>query len=52
MGLLMNLDTLGDWRDEVIQQEMSRILREACCTVMHTDNTVANMLPFNIRRTE
>ncbi|BBJ57071.1 hypothetical protein EAS17NKHM_004670 [Enterobacter asburiae] len=34
MLLLMNLDTLGTWRDEVVQQEMNGILREAWHTVM------------------
>ena len=44
--LLINLDTLGAWRDEVVQQEMSGILREAWCTVMHANNNVASMLSF------
>ncbi len=52
MVLLMNLDTLGAWRDEIVQQEMSGILREAWCTVIHADSNVASMLSFTISRTE
>lgn len=52
MVLLMNLDTLGALRDEVVQQEMSGLLREAWCTVIHADNNVANMLSFTISRTD
>ncbi|ECN8823169.1 DUF3296 domain-containing protein [Salmonella enterica subsp. enterica serovar Newport] len=52
MVLLMNLDTLGAWRDGVVQQEVSVILREACRTVTHADNNVASMLSFIISRTE
>lgn len=52
MLLLMNLDTLGDWRDELVQQEMSGILREAWRKMMHADNNVASMLSFTISRTE
>lgn len=52
MVLLMNIDTLGAWRDEVVQQEMSGILREAWRTVAGTDNNVASMLSFIISRTE
>ncbi|HCC3327889.1 TPA: inovirus-type Gp2 protein [Salmonella enterica] len=52
MVLLMNLDTPGAWRDEVVQQEMSGILREAWCTVTGSDNNVASMLSFTISRTE
>lgn len=51
MLLLMNLDTLGAWRDEIVQLEMSGILREAWRTVMHADNNVAGMLSFTISRT-
>ena len=43
MVLLMNLDTLGALRDVVVQQDMSRILREAWCAVIHTDNNVTSM---------
>ena len=49
--VLMNLDTLGAWRDEVVQQEMSGILREAWCTVKLADNNVTSMLSFTISRT-
>ena len=52
MVLLMNLDTPGARRDEVVQQEMSGILREAWCTVTGSDNNVASMLSFTISRTE
>ncbi|EGS1688177.1 inovirus-type Gp2 protein [Enterobacter cloacae subsp. cloacae] len=52
MLLLMNLDTLGALRDEVVQQEMSGILIEAWCAVMHADNNVASMLSFTISRAE
>lgn len=51
MVLLMNLDTLGDWRDEVMQQEMSGILREAWRTVTGTDSYVTRMASFIISRT-
>lgn len=50
--LLMNLDTLGAWRDEVVQQEMSVILREAWRTVTGTDSNVTRMASFIISRTE
>ena len=52
MVLLMNLDTLGVWRDEVVQQEMSGILREAWRTVTGTDSNVTRMASFIISRTE
>ncbi|MGX5076474.1 DUF3296 domain-containing protein [Enterobacter mori] len=52
MVLLMNLDTLGAWRDEVVQQEMNGIFREAWRTVTHADNNVASMLSFTISRAE
>lgn len=52
MVLLMNLDTLGAWRDEVVQQEMSVILREAWRTVRGTDSNVTSMASFIISRTE
>lgn len=57
MVLLMNLDTLmnpdtpGVWRDEVVQQEMSGILREAWRTVTGTDSNVTRMTSFIISRT-
>ncbi|HCR1909975.1 TPA: DUF3296 domain-containing protein [Enterobacter kobei] len=51
MVLLMNLDTLGALRDEVVQQEMSGILREAWCEVMHADSNVTSMASFVISRT-
>lgn len=51
MVLLMNLDTLGVWRDEVVQQEMSGILREAWHTVTDTDSNVTSMASFIISRT-
>lgn len=51
MVLLMNLDTLGVWRDEVVQQEMSGILREAWRTVTGTDSNVTRMASFIISRT-
>ncbi|MBK4716197.1 MULTISPECIES: YagK/YfjJ domain-containing protein [Tenebrionibacter/Tenebrionicola group] len=50
--LLMNLDTLGAWRDEVVQQEISGILREAWRTVTGTDSNVTSMASFIISRTE
>ncbi|RTQ04850.1 inovirus Gp2 family protein [Enterobacter sp. WCHEn045836] len=50
--LLMNLDTLGAWRDKVVQQEMSVILREAWRTVTGTDSNVTSMASFIISRTE
>lgn len=47
MVLLMYLDTLGAWRDEVVQQEMSVILREAWRTVTGTDrNGVTSITPM------
>ena len=52
MVLLLNLDTLGAWRDEVVQQEMSVILREAWRTVTGTDSNVTSMASFIISRTE
>jgi len=52
MVLLMNLDTLGAWRDEVVRQEMSGLLREAWRTVIHADNNVTSMLSFTISRTK
>lgn len=52
MVLLMNLDTLGAWRDEDVLQEMNGLLRGAWCTVMHADNNVTSMLSFTISRTE
>lgn len=52
MVLLMNLDTLGAWRDEVVQQEMSVILREAWRTETDTDSNVTSMASFIISRTE
>lgn len=52
MVLLMNLDTLGAWRDEVVRQEMSGLLRDAWCTVKYADNNIASMLSFIINRTE
>lgn len=52
MVLLMNLDTLGAWRDEVVQQEMSVILRGAWRTVTGTDSNVTSMASFIISRTE
>lgn len=52
MVLLMNLDTLGAWHDEVVWQEMNGLLRDAWCTVMHADNNVTRMTSFNINRTE
>ncbi|NIH90584.1 hypothetical protein FHW31_001987 [Enterobacter asburiae] len=51
MVLLMNLDTLGVWRDDVVQQEMSGILREAWRTVTGTDSNVTSMASFIISRT-
>ena len=51
MVLLMNLDTLGVWRDDVVQQEMSGILREAWRTVTGTDSNVTRMASFIISRT-
>ncbi|EHX7633909.1 inovirus-type Gp2 protein [Salmonella enterica] len=51
MVLLINLDTLGALRDEVVQQEMSGILREAWCEVMHADSNVTSMASFVISRT-
>lgn len=51
MLLLMNLDTLGALRDEVVQQEMSGILREAWSTVTGTDSNVTRMASFIISRT-
>lgn len=51
MLLLMNLNTLGFWRDEVVQQEMSGILREAWRTVTGTDSNVTRMASFIISRT-
>ena len=50
--LLMNLDTLGALRDGVVQQDMSRILREAWCAVIHTDNNVTSMSSFIISRSD
>ena len=44
MVLLMNLDTLGAWRDEVVQQEMSGILREAWRNVTGTDSNLTFFL--------
>lgn len=52
MVLLMNLDTLGAWHDEVVQQEMSGILREAWRNVTGTDSNVTSMASFIISRTE
>ncbi|PLC64564.1 DUF3296 domain-containing protein [Citrobacter sp. L55] len=52
MVLLMNLDTLGALRDVVVQQDMSRILREAWCAVIHTDNNVTSMSSFIISRSD
>ncbi|OVZ92736.1 DUF3296 domain-containing protein [Yersinia frederiksenii] len=52
MVLLMNLDTLGALRDEVVQQEMSGILREAWCEVMHADNNVTSMSSLIISRSD
>lgn len=52
MVLLMNLDTLGGWRDEAVQQEMSGILREAWRTVTHADNSVTSMSSFIISRSD
>ncbi|MBD8109264.1 MULTISPECIES: inovirus-type Gp2 protein [Erwiniaceae] len=52
MVLLMNLNTLGFWRDEVVQQEMSGILREAWRTVTGADSNVTRMASFIISRTE
>lgn len=52
MVLLMNLDTLGVWRDEVVRQEMSGLLRDAWCTVTGTDSDVTSMASFIISRTE
>ncbi|MCU6209143.1 YagK/YfjJ domain-containing protein [Enterobacter cloacae] len=51
MVLLMNLDTLGALRDEIVQQEMSGILREAWCTVIHADSNVTSIASFIISRT-
>lgn len=52
MVLLMNLDTLRAWRDEVVQQEMSGMLREAWRTVTGTDSNVTSMASFIISRKE
>lgn len=52
MVLLLNLDTLGAWCNEVVQQEVSGILREAWHTVTHADNNVACILAFTISRSE
>jgi hypothetical protein len=52
MLLLINLDTLGAWRDEVVQQEMSGILSEAWRTVKHADNNVASIASFIISRSD
>ncbi|MHA1067222.1 hypothetical protein ACR9GP_25830 [Enterobacter ludwigii] len=52
MLLLMNLDTLGTWRDEVVQQEMSEIFGEAWRTVTDTDSNITSMASFIINRTE
>lgn len=49
--LLLNLDTLGAWRDEVVQKEMSGILREAWRTVTGTDrNGVTGITPMILNR--
>ena len=51
MVLLMNLDTLGGWRDEVVQQDMSGILREAWRTVTGTVcNGVTSITPMILNR--
>ncbi|EHW5160890.1 inovirus-type Gp2 protein [Escherichia coli] len=52
MLLLMNLDTLGVWRDEVVQQEMYAVIRDAWRTVTGTDSNVTSMVSFIISRTE
>jgi hypothetical protein len=53
MVLLMNLDTLGAWRDKVVQQEMSGILREAWRTVTGTDrNGVTSITPMILNHSD
>lgn len=51
MVLLMNLDTLGAWRDEDVLQEMNGLLRGAWCTVTGTDrNGVTSITPTILNR--